>query len=183
MRGSALGGGRGQAEPRALEQLAGDGVALRVDGGGVERLVAVADAQEAGGLLEGLGAEAGHLLERGAVGEGAVLVAVRHDLLGQLGADAGDIGEQGGRGGVDVHADLVDDAFDHAVEAAGQLLLVDVVLVQADADRLGVDLDQLGQRVLDAAGDGDGAAHADVEVGHLGAGQRAGASRRWRRPR
>ena len=58
--------------------------------------------------------------------------------------------------------------------AALELLLVDVVLVHADADGLGVDLDQLGQRVLHAAGDGDGAAHADIQVGQLGAGQRAG---------
>ena len=43
----------------------------------------------------------------------------------------------------------------------------DVVLVLADADALGVDLHQLGQRVLQAARDRDGAAHGDVEVREL----------------
>ena len=46
-------------------------------------------------------------------------------------------------------------------------MLVDVVLVLADADRLRLDLDQLGQRVLQPAGDGDRAAQRDVEVGEL----------------
>ncbi len=41
------------------------------------------------------------------------------------------------------------------------------MLVLADADALGVDLDQLGQRVLQAARDAGGAAQADVDIGHL----------------
>ena len=45
-----------------------------------------------------------------------------------------------------------------------------VVLVLADADGLGVHLDQLRQRVLEAAGNRDGAAHGEVEVGELLAG-------------
>jgi hypothetical protein len=48
------------------------------------------------------------------------------------------------------------------------------VLVLADADALGVDLDQLGQRVLQAAGDAGGAAQAHVDVGQLLAGVFAG---------
>ena len=61
----------------------------------------------------------------------------------------------------------VDAVLDHRIERAGEPGLVDVVLVLADADRLGLDLDQLGQRVLQAARDRDGAAQADVEVGEL----------------
>jgi hypothetical protein len=41
------------------------------------------------------------------------------------------------------------------------------VLVLAHADRLGFDLHQFGQRILQAAGDGDGATEADVEVGEF----------------
>ena len=45
--------------------------------------------------------------------------------------------------------------------------LVHVVLVLADADALGIDLHQLGQRILQAPRDGDRAAHREVEVGEL----------------
>jgi hypothetical protein len=46
------------------------------------------------------------------------------------------------------------------------LHLVDVVLVLADADRLRVDLDQLGERILQAARDRHRAAQAHVELGN-----------------
>ena len=52
--------------------------------------------------------------------------------------------------------------------------LIDIVLVHADADGLGIDLDQFGQRVLRAAGNRDCAADGDVEVGELGAGEGGG---------
>ena len=41
------------------------------------------------------------------------------------------------------------------------------MLILADPDRLRVDLDQLGQRILQPAGDGDRSPDADVEVGQL----------------
>ena len=55
-----------------------------------------------------------------------------------------------------------------------ELPLGQIVLVLADADRLRLDLHELGQRVLQAPGDGDGAADRDVE---------ARAAPRWHRPR
>ena len=39
----------------------------------------------------------------------------------------------------------------------------------------GPNLNQLGQRILHTPGDGDRAAHTDVQIGQLGAGQWAGA--------
>jgi hypothetical protein len=46
------------------------------------------------------------------------------------------------------------------------------VLVLADAQGARLDLDQLGQGVLQAAGDRDGAAQGDVELRQLLAGDR-----------
>ena len=97
----------------------------------------------------------------------AVLVAVLHDLLRGALADAGHVAQQRPGGGVQVHAHAVHAGFHGRFEALLELALIHVVLVLADADGLGVDLDQLGQRVLQAAGDGDGAAHGEVEVGEL----------------
>src|ERR1700722_5973555 len=41
------------------------------------------------------------------------------------------------------------------------------MLVLADADGFGIDFDEFSQRVLQAAGDGDGSANGEVEVGKL----------------
>jgi hypothetical protein len=53
------------------------------------------------------------------------------------------------------------------LKRARQLLFGDIVLVLADADGFRVDLYQFRQRVLQATGDGDGAAMRHVEVGQL----------------
>ena len=52
------------------------------------------------------------------------------------------------------------------------------MLVLAHADGLGVNLHQLGQRVLQAPGNAGRAAQADVNVGHFLAGELAGAVNR-----
>ncbi|KCB33957.1 hypothetical protein L543_2294 [Bordetella hinzii L60] len=156
------------------------GIGFGVDGRGVQRVFAAGDAQKAGRLFEGLVAEARHLAQGLARGEGAIFVAPADDVLGQRAVQARDTCQQGGRGGVDVHAHGVDAVLDHGVQRAGQLALVDVMLVLAHADGLGVDLDQLGQRILQAAGDGHRAAQGHVQVGefkrgHLGGGVDRGA--------
>ena len=83
------------------------------------------------------------------------------------------------RGRVEIDADGVHRVFDHGVERAGEPILVDVVLVLADADRLRLDLDQLGQRILQPARDRDGTAQRHVEIRELGRGRlRGGIDRR-----
>ena len=49
-----------------------------------------------------------------------------------------------------------------------QLLLVNVVLILTHADRLGLDLDEFRERILQTARDGDGAAVAHVKIRELG---------------
>jgi len=44
---------------------------------------------------------------------------------------------------------------------------VHVVLVLADADRLGLDLDQLGERILEPARDRDRTADRQIQLGKL----------------
>jgi hypothetical protein len=58
--------------------------------------------------------------------------------------------------------------FHNRIQRAGELSLVDIVLVLADADRLRLDLHQFGKRILQTAGDGNGAAQRDVEVRKFG---------------
>src|SRR5690606_11486319 len=82
--------------------------------------------------------------------------------------------EQRYGGGVDVHADGVHAVFHHRVQAAGQFHLADIVLVLPYADGFGVDLHQLRQWILQAAGDGNGAADGDIEVREFLRGQFGG---------
>jgi hypothetical protein len=87
-----------------------------VHGGGVEGVIAIADAEEAGGLLERLGADAGDLKNLLARAEAALLIAEGDDVEGGALADAGDVAQKRPRGCVEVDADAVDAAFDDSLE-------------------------------------------------------------------
>jgi len=73
---------------------------------------------------------------------------------------------RGDGSGVEVDADLVDARVDDVVEALLQCRWRDVMLVLSDADALRVDLDELGERILKAPRDRNGAADRDVELGN-----------------
>ncbi|OQA37582.1 MAG: hypothetical protein BWY56_00833 [Acidobacteria bacterium ADurb.Bin340] len=96
-----------------------------------------------------------------------MLVAVLHDVLGQGVADARHIAEQAVGGRVEVHPHAVHAGFHHIVQALLEGRLVHIVLVLAHADALGLHFHQLGQGILEAAGDADGAAHRQILVGEL----------------
>src|SRR5262249_42133207 len=89
------------------------------------------------------------------------------DAARERSTDTGDLGEQVRGRRIDVHADRVDAALHHRFEALLEEAGRDVVLILAYADALRVDLDQLGQRILQAARDGDGAADGQIELGEL----------------
>ncbi len=159
--------------------LLDDRVRLRMDGGAVEWILAVSDAKEAGGLLEGFGADTGNLVELGAGAELSVLVAVSDDVERGAFGDASNIAEQGPGGGVEVDADAIDATLDDGLKGLLELTLIDIVLVLADTDGFGIDLDELGERVLETAGDRDGASDGEVELrkflaGDVGCGVDAG---------
>ena len=127
-------------------------------GGSVERIVAVGDAQKAGGLLEGFLAQAWYVEQRFAVGEGAVLIAVSDDVAGQRAVESRDAGEQRDRCRVDIDADRIDAVLDDGIQSACQFALTDVVLVLPDADRLWLDLDEFRKRILQTSGNRHSAA-------------------------
>ena len=148
-------------------------------GAGVERIVAVRHAQESGALLERLVAEPRHFQQRLAVGERAIGIAMLHHVLGHRGGKASHTRQQRRGSGIHVDADRVDAVLNAGFQRARQLDLVDVVLVLAHADRLWFDLHQFGQRILQAARDGHGAAQRHVKFREfLGGNFRRGIHRR-----
>src|ERR1019366_3420219 len=124
-----------------LRNLLDDGVGLGMHGCGIEGVFAAANAQKSSGLFEGLRADAGHGIDFDAGAKLAPLIAELDDLLrGALG-DPCDVTQQRPRGGVEIDADAVHTALYHGFERTLELRLIDVVLILADADRLGIDLD------------------------------------------
>ena len=138
-----------------LCDLLDDRVRLGMNSRHVERIFAAADAEKAGGLLEGLRTEAGHRRQLDARAKAAMLVAVLDDLVRSAFVDAGDVAKQRPRRGIQIDANPIDARLNRAFQALHQLLLFDIVLILTDADRLRIDLHQLRERILQAAADGD----------------------------
>ena len=136
-------------------------------GAGVQWMGAIPNSQKPRRLLEGLGTQARDFLQGFPGSEGAVTVPVLHDSLGQPGTQARNVGEQLAAGGVQLHAHIVDATAHHIVQAFLEGLLVDIVLVLAHTDGLGVYLDQFGQGVHEAAADGNSPPDGNVLIGKL----------------
>ncbi|KGE04476.1 hypothetical protein HRUBRA_00941 [Pseudohaliea rubra DSM 19751] len=158
---------RGQRPARAGGDSLRERVGLRVHRRSVEGVVAVINAQEARGLLEGAGAEAGYVQKGAPAREGAVAVAVGDDGCGEARRQTGNPRQERRRGHVHVDADGVHAVLHYGIELPGQRDLADVMLVLAHADGFGLDLHQFGERVLQAPGDGDGAPEGHIQIGEF----------------
>jgi hypothetical protein len=141
-----------------------------VDCGAIEWVLPVSDAEESSRLLERLSANARDFGELGAGAKPSMLVSVGDDVeRGALG-DASYVSQESPRRGVKVDAYAVYAALDDSFERLLKLALVDVVLILTDPNGFGIDLDELGEGVLETAGDGDGSPDGKVEVRKLLAG-------------
>ena len=96
-----------------------------------------------------------------------MLLAVGDDVFGHRRRNARHIAQKARARRVDVHAHAVHHVLHHVPERARELRLVEVVLVLAHADGLRRNLDELRERVLQAASQTHGAARGDVEIGVL----------------
>src|SRR5665811_1992031 len=142
--------------PKAFEQAAGF---LRVRGG-AEPL----DAEKPCRLLKSFGPKTRHLLELCPRAVGTFLVPVRHNVSGQLRPQAGDVTQKRRTRRVHLHPHSVHPTPHHVIQTATQGGLIHVVLVLTYADRLGIYLHQLRQRILEATANGDGTAHRHILV-------------------
>ena len=113
-------------------------VTLRMDGAGIEGMCPIANAQETSRLLEGLWPQAADLEKFGTGLEGAVGIAVGDKAGGSAGVEPGDIGEEVTGSGVEFDTDLVHAGDDDIVERAFQSCLIDIMLVLADTNGLGI---------------------------------------------
>ena len=105
--------------------------------------------------------------------EWAAGFTMSHDRPCERRTDPRHVRQQRRRSGIHIDADLVHRRAHDSVERFLELCLVDVVLILPDLDRLGVGLDELGERILEATGDAERAANGEVEIGELRARHRA----------
>src|SRR5689334_21198530 len=106
--------------------------------GVVKNVCPVGNSQEPGGLLKCFVSLPSNFADRLAILERALAVAMRDDLFGKLGPYPGYIREQRGRGGIYINANGVYVALGDPSQRACQRRLIDVVLVHADSNALGV---------------------------------------------
>ena len=154
-------------EVKALQKILGDSVGLGVNAGGVEHLLAVVDAKESGALSKRLLTELRNLEDLGAGLELAVLFSVLNDILCNGGIDTRNVGKERVGCGIDVNADTVYTALNDAAECLGKARLLHIVLILTYADRLRLDLNELGEGILNTSRDRDSGSLHYVKVGEL----------------
>ena len=142
-------------------------IGFRVNGRGIQRVIAVIDAQEARALLKCFWPQTAHLQQLLAVLELTVLITPGDDILRHHTGQARHAGQQGNGSGVQVHADGVNTVFHYRIQLARQLRLAHVVLILAHADGFRVNLHQLRQRILQTTGDRDRTAQGNVQIREL----------------
>ena len=130
----------------------------------IERLTAAGNPHKAGALLKGLRPQLRHLEEVSPAYKPSIFLAKCDDILRERLADAGHVLHQRHRRRVEVHADAVHAVLHDSAQRLIEPLLVHVVLILADSDRLRIDLDQLRERVLHAPCHRRGAALLHIKV-------------------
>ena len=116
------------------------GITLRVNRGGVERVSAATNAEKSCGLFKRDIAEACDFFEIFTGFERAVFGAVGNDVRGDSRVESGDVAEQLTGRGIYFHTDAVDTADYGVIESGFEQVLIDVMLVLADADAFGIEL-------------------------------------------
>ncbi len=150
-----------------FQQALGGGVAFGVDGGCIQRVLGTRQAQKACALFKCLGAKALDLFQLRTGGKRALLLTPSHNIFSGSVGNAGHTGQQRGGRRVQIHANAVHTVFHHTVQRFVQALLGHIMLVLAHAHGLGVDFNQFGQRVLQAARNGHRAAQVDIILREL----------------
>ena len=133
----------------------------------IQRLRPAPDPQKSRRLLKGFRPQPRHFQQVFPRLERPIGIAVRHNRLRQTGPQARNPGQQRRRGGVQLDPDRVDRILDHLTKATPQTALIHIMLILPDPNRLGFDLHQLRQRVLQAPRNADSAAQRHVHIGKL----------------
>ena len=149
-------------------------IGFRMHACGIQWVIAVLDTHKARTLFKGFRPQLGHFQKLPAVGKPAVCLPVIHDIFRNGLCNAGNIGKQRRRCGIQIHAHPVHTVFHHTAQRFAQLFLVHIMLVLAHTDGFGINLHQFCQGILEPSCDGRGTSLAYVKFRKLFCGQLAG---------
>jgi hypothetical protein len=133
----------------------------------VKRVLGIVDAEESGTLLIGRGSETRNFLQLCARGEGAILLAVIHDVLCKGRAESADICKEVYAGCVEVNAYGIHATLNRTVKGCLELSLVHIMLILSYADALRVNLYEFGKRVHESSADTHGTTYGYILVREL----------------
>src|SRR5690606_3086783 len=131
----------------------------------IKRVAAFRDLQEARTLFKAFWPHSGNLHEFIPARYPAAGFTASHDFFGERPIDAGAVFEERETRGIEVDAYVIYDRAHLCLERFGQFFLVYVVLIPTTTARLGINLDDFGEGILEASTDGDGAPYGEVEFG------------------
>ena len=94
-----------------------------------------------------------------------MLLAIFDNRIGNAAIDTRHMLEQSRRSRIDLNTRKVDTRYYHPFKRIGQGFLIDIMLVQAYTNRFGIDLDQFGQRILQAPGNRDRTTLSGIQCG------------------
>ena len=128
-------------------------------------MLSTEDAKETCRLLVGDVAETWDFFQLSTSFERTVLITIGNDVRGDTGVESSDVSEQLARGCVYFHTDAVHTTNHRIIEAGFQEILIHVVLILADSDTFGIELNQLSKWVHESTTNGNSTTDGDIFIG------------------
>ena len=141
-----------------------DMVSFGMDRGIIKRIAPVPDPEKAGTLLEGLFPKPRDFLQFLPGLETAMFFPVGYDISGKDRTDPGNILQEIRAGRIEIHTDTVYAALYGIIEFLTEEVLVDIMLVLSDAQRLRIDLDKFSQGIHQTTSDRNGTPHRHILI-------------------
>src|SRR5262249_24366240 len=137
------------------------------DGAVVQWIDSIAYPQKARALLKGLRPHQADLFQLFPRGKSSVLRPVIHDIFCQRSAKPRYIGQQMLARRIQIDTHVIHTTLHYAIQLLFQFVLIHIMLVLSEPDRLGVYLHQLTQGIQKPAADTHGPAYRYILVGEL----------------
>ena len=133
----------------------------------IQWILAACDTRESCTLLKRLRSELRNLEKLTTALKPAVLLTIRNDIFRDRLADTGNILQKRCRRRIQIHTNLIYTVLNNSTQCLTKLLLVHIMLILSDTDRLRCDLNELCKRILKTSCDGSRTSLSHIKVRKL----------------